>query len=426
MTDLEQLRERCADAGYQTEFLPAFDDRRGARLIFWYGQDDAQSGRVVVREEHARILLDTKFDDYRPLGDFEAIWSHTGGAIECVLNAGNINLPPAYRLDAIARRLGIVTDWEEFPSTSAIIPVPVPNERYRVSLQLSSTEFLVLRGLFRRHVTVNIDRQPRLPVLRIDGLSSPSEAEAEDLLERVGNAVLFQIDLKTEVPLFLSRRQEFVASVRRSEDIPPLTVQAFEYDSEPMALYWYARTAFQIPLLGFLGFYQVLEFYFPSFSAERAQTAVRNVLKDPRFDPNNDAHVTRLLACVRPNVSGRGYGDERAQIQATVQACVTPQQMREFIESDERLLKFYSRQTKHKVPIVDVRIPVDSDGDLRPQVAQRIYAIRNRIVHTKAGEDAGEVLLPFSREARLLWYDLQLVEFVARQALITTSRPLRL
>jgi hypothetical protein len=428
MSDLEQIRERCIAAGYHAEIRNVdTDDPRRRQVAFWYGDGDSESGRVIVPAEAAPVLLGTKFDDYRPLGDFEAIWSHALGTIECALNAGNLSLPPAYRLEAIARRLGQPGDFDEMLAAPVKVTVPLLNDRYRVSLQLSSVEFGALRGLFRRQGTVRFEQQLYLPVLRLEGLAGVSEAEAEDILERVGNAVLFQVDLKTDVPLFLARRRELLSTPSRvARERLALAPQAFQYDAEPMALYWYARTAFQIPLLGFLGFYQVVEFYFPSFSSERAQVAVRNILKDPRFDCNNDSHITRLLSAVRPSVSGRGYGDERAQLQATVQACVTPQQMREFMESSDQIVKFYSRQQK-KMPIVDVRVPIDSeDADLRPQVALRIYAIRNRIVHTKAGDEAGEVLLPFSREVRLLRYDLQLMEFIARQTLITTSRPLQI
>lgn len=59
-------------------------------------------------------------------------------------------------------------------------------------------------------------------------------------------------------------------------------------------------------------------------------------------------------------------------------------------------------------------------------MSQRIYEIRCRIVHTKAGEHDVDLLLPFSAEARILAFDLELLEFIVRTALIAGSRPLRL
>ena len=63
--------------------------------------------------------------------------------------------------------------------------------------------------------------------------------------------------------------------------------------------------------------------------------------------------------------------------------------------------------------------------DHRGAVAKRIYAIRNRIVHTKGGFEEREPLLPFDPETRYLRHDIELVEFLARKVLVASSRPLR-
>ena len=50
-----------------------------------------------------------------------------------------------------------------------------------------------------------------------------------------------------------------------------------------------------------------------------------------------------------------------------------------------------------------------------------MYEIRCRIVHTK-DEDELDLLLPFSPEIKKIKYDLELIEFLARQAIIAGGR----
>ena len=64
-----------------------------------------------------------------------------------------------------------------------------------------------------------------------------------------------------------------------------------------------------------------------------------------------------------------------------------------------------------------------STADLRGDVAERIYNIRCKIVHTKtdARDSDVELLLPFSKEAEQLVFDIELAQYLAQQVLIAAS-----
>ena len=100
--------------------------------------------------------------------------------------------------------------------------------------------------------------------------------------------------------------------------------------------------------------------------------------------------------------------------------------MRAFLTAtDERKEKFSSKAkglTEHKISINN------PSADLRNEIADRIYDIRCKIVHTKSGTDEGdiELLLPFSNEAEQLYFDIDLVQYVAQQVLIAASSPLKM
>ncbi len=70
----------------------------------------------------------------------------------------------------------------------------------------------------------------------------------------------------------------------------------------------------------------------------------------------------------------------------------------------------------------------DNKADIRNNVADRIYDIRCKIVHTKSGDKQGEVelLLPYSKEAESLYYDIGLMKYITRKVLIAASSTLNI
>ncbi len=59
------------------------------------------------------------------------------------------------------------------------------------------------------------------------------------------------------------------------------------------------------------------------------------------------------------------------------------------------------------------RLPVkEKAADHREAVGKRIYAIRNRIVHTKAGSEDEDPLFPFDPEVAYLGHDIDLIVFL--------------
>lgn len=173
-----------------------------------------------------------------------------------------------------------------------------------------------------------------------------------------------------------------------------------------------------MPLLQFLAFYQCIEFYFPTFSKAEARRKIGLLLKDPTFRADRDSDVARLLSAISISRSG-GMGDERSQLRATISECLNPEELRAFFIEDKDRLEFFSGKQKagiHKIPLAN------EATDLRDDVADRIYNISCRIVHTKdSDQHGGAMILPFSEEADILIYGIELAQFVSRKVLIATS-----
>ncbi|MGW4469727.1 hypothetical protein ACWENQ_08645 [Nonomuraea sp. NPDC004354] len=263
--------------------------------------------------------------------------------------------------------------------------------------------------------------------LKIDGLPTSRHDEACDILSRVAGAIFFELDLKYGISLNI-RRARLTAHLhgRRRRAIPsnetPCTPEN-QYLERPLSLYWYARSAYGMPLLEFLAFYQVLEYHFPTYSHREALERVRNELRDPRFKREDDRHVAKLITLA--SQFSQGYGKEREQLKATIRACVTVDQLREFFNEDPKRLDHF--ESKYISDVTLINLDEKNKVDLRDQVADRIYDLRCRIVHSKddAGARYSEMLLPFSEEADYLGPDIDLVHLLAQKVLIASSSTLR-
>jgi hypothetical protein len=182
-----------------------------------------------------------------------------------------------------------------------------------------------------------------------------------------------------------------------------------------------------MPLLQYLAFYQCIEFFFPQFARQEAIAKVKNVLKDPTFDPNKDSCVNLI---VNATLEGRRglLIEERKQLFATLKHCVDSGALADFLRATDARKQYYDRDYKRiSDKKIDLRDASD-DTNLLAQTTDRIYDIRCKVVHTK-NLDAGEgeeMILPFSKEADLLADDVDLIKFLARKVLTASGTSLRL
>jgi hypothetical protein len=401
---LAQLESRCKDASIKVEQLEGFQGQKYVRVHFPAGRQTEQV--AFFGTEGIRELLSIPFEKYVFIAGYDALCCYEDEVIEAGITGGTVNLLRRIygsRLDSIGGN-------QDFPP----LEIPNPGRREKLVLGSATNPFDILIG-----------RMSSRPSLRIEGLSVSRQDQAIETLERIANSFFFQLDLLRNIPLTLRRRRTlrtvYGKEPRASQE---LEFPKSDYDRDPISLYWYGRGARGMPLLQFLAYYQTIEYYFPAYSQAEARRKIRNILKNPAFRPERDTDVAKILVAAQAN--GLGYGDERSQLRATLNECIEPGALRVFLtESEERAKYFSSKTDKLTDQKIQVRNP---DADLRNDVADRIYDIRCKIVHTKSGGREGEVelLLPFSKEAELLYADIELIQFVAREILISASTSLRL
>jgi len=207
---------------------------------------------------------------------------------------------------------------------------------------------------------------------------------------------------------------------RRQETELDKSFPLYEYDSEPMSLYWYAKSATEMPLLQFLALYQILEFYYPIFSQREAHQKIKNLIKDPRFSPNKDSDISKILSSIKQNKNQLGFGSELDQLKATLTHCIANEGILEIMQSDEEAMEYFADKKCKK--LATKTINASNLSSLISDSAERIYEIRCRIVHTKVSEKNYKLLLPSSPELKFMSFEIAILEQIVKKVLIASSR----
>ncbi len=370
------------------------------------------------------ILLKSDFEHFKFLENYEAIWSPKFNVIECELtHVHRFAGPRGYLIRKLARIFDAdLTEEDENPR----FDFEQSDAGIKVSIGTPSTEYAILFVLKER--IRRIEFAKRKITIRIENISISKHDQARKILEKIGNSILFKLDISTNIGLKLSedvkiRRKIFIRNRILFE--VDKSLPNYEYDKEPISLYWYAKSAREMPLLQFLAYYQILEFYFPIFSQNEAHQQIKNLIKDPRFNPNKDSDITKILSTVTTNKHQIGFGSELEQLKATIKNCVTNSDLKEMIEIDDNFVDFLKSKNSKKISSKKINI-MNPNCDFISDCSERIYDIRCRVVHTKSSEKNYDLLLPSSPEIKFLHFDISILEMIVIKVLVCTSRSLKI
>jgi hypothetical protein len=435
--EIVAVSERAQKAEWDVQWAPDPSGDELPTLYIWIpnGRDKRRLGIGLTR---AKRILAVPFEQYRLLGDYLAVNNSSASYIEVairssartfgaynILDVPGIEIIERAATDSAADEDGEAADETVEPTTEreaihagARWRLRMEDNRHRCSIEFSEASGAFLALVSDPAIRLVRERRPP-PTLKIYGINASSHDEALRRLEDIAGAIFFDLDLRYGIQLELGRYRAR-PSVRFHKAEPFTRVPSFprlRYPPEALSLYWYGRSESGMPLLQFLAYYQVLEFFFPMHFRQHLLRRLRQELTDPRFDVTDDAHLARLLTTA---ISGGrvGYGSEREQLKATINGCVDESTLRDFLREDPELLHVLAdkKTIKHVPAVVDD----GHHGNLIDQVSERIYAIRNRVVHAKGdgSETAVDLLLPGSPEAAALAADVSVLKFLAQKAIV--------
>lgn len=377
---------------------------------------------MVCREAEIDYALATNFEKYNFIQQYEAIWSKDEQTIEAEVTSQNNFYGRLHKF------LNKNENLENDDNDNIPDYLTLTNFKgLEVTIRKCSPVFSFLttsreRGLRRFNM-------PKITI-QIKNTAKTTHDSAKELLEKISNSMFFQIDLAFELPIHLqSQRESFIERFNKRnrknkliDENAIISEPKYEYDTEPITLYWNAKETSSIPIFQFLAYYQTVEYYFPIYSNFDAKQKIQNIIKDPRFNANKDSDITKIINSIKSN-STKSFGNEKEQLKSTIAYSLTNHDLKDFFSADETRFNFYAENKGKNLCAQKISIKAENI-DLISEVTERIYQIRCRIVHSKLSDSDEKILLPYSSEVKLLNYDIDLVEFIARKVLINSSRPL--
>lgn len=260
-----------------------------------------------------------------------------------------------------------------------------------------------------------IERGPRdysLKVLFDASMDEENVAEASlDIVSRM----IFELDIRNGISLILSPRERVRVSFDAPSEVPRIRFPKVKVPREVAALFSFASETLDNPPYVFLSYYQVLEHFLPMAHRRDALKVLKRELRDPFFDENKDSNLVKLMNSIERT---KQVGEED-QLKVLLRDFVRADKITEFFESVD-LKHFGNKGPISGVPEVTTHPKSDP---LPTQVAKRVYALRNRIVHAKDDPkyDSIPVLLPRSAEANSLKPDVALARLLATEVLISSQ-----
>ncbi|MFE2758496.1 hypothetical protein [Streptomyces halstedii] len=277
-----------------------------------------------------------------------------------------------------------------------------------------STGTPLVEFLYSIHVVPRM-RRSRTHSVKVFGNSHEGKSLEFEKARELVDRLLFELDAAHGVHITTMPRVRRLIRLpaSRTPNPPEVRFPKVRVPREVSALFSFAGEAADNPPFMFLAYYQALEYYLPHAASRGGLKAIRRELRALTFDDKSDASVLRVLNCIERNRSA----NEEDQLKTLVSECVREDVLHEFIASPENLKHFSKGGAKLSIPFINLK---STSETLAIQVAKRIYALRNRIVHAKDDPKYAEssVLLPRSKEAGLLDKDIQLARLLAIEAVI--------
>jgi hypothetical protein len=251
----------------------------------------------------------------------------------------------------------------------------------------------------------------------------PMEAdELEDEAERLVSSLIYELDVRNNVKIFTVQwpiDSDFRRLRRRTQKLQSVRFPETEIEPAVSVLFGFAGRATENPPLAFLSYYQILESFYPMASRRSGIRELGLALADQRFNRHDKKHLMSILA-IGENAAN---ATESEQLRTVLAEFVRPQVLVDFF-SPGLWGKHFSKQG----PIKGIADSINLDNKQTPlakQVADRVYRIRNRIVHAKDDPKYADVpaLLPQSHEAESLWPDIELVHLLSYEVILAMQTP---
>lgn len=187
------------------------------------------------------------------------------------------------------------------------------------------------------------------------------------------------------------------------------------FNSDIISFYQLGMSS-DIPVLQFLAFYQVMEYFFVTVSNEQLYNKLSLQLKDPKFNTTH-RYLNRLIQEV---LEHRSITDETEMLKSVLSKFIDEAELIKFIQAYEDYLgeRLYTKKRDVFGEEVEVKL---ATGHVIGNVSKTIKAVRNALVHSSDYYGRSARHIPFSKSTEIVKREIPLVRFLAERIIIASA-----
>jgi hypothetical protein len=321
-------------------------------------------------------------------------------ALEDSAHGRGVILSPASTLFALAQ-----LDAEEMPVDLRRI-IHMSRMRIRNRSNGEDDQGVPFNAIFGRILTVKVATSPE-----------DSFARSCRRLQAIAEASLFHVTYCQGIGFSLSlswERAYYRLGLRRDAVVQfPLRT----YTSELLAYYHLAFGSDSL-ILAYLALYKVLEYFFTSSSDKVLHQKITEKLIEPDFSHAKPNKLQELAKVIRQHDTKL---DERRLLRTVLEHYFDADELREWVTAFDADNEAYLTSERD---VFAERLRIDvSDDQVFSTVANRIYHIRNALVHHKEGEVSR--FIPFSGQEAILYREIPLLIYLSEQVIMKTGKDIQ-
>lgn len=321
----------------------------------------------------------------------------------------------------------------------------VSEHNYEFSVSKASSQYIIaLMCFFSTHSDINF----ALPQIRFTMIQEDVIKSLEELVDffRILTAKIVT-PVECSLSVFKKMLQSYLFNISYSSNIVFTIVdlseerqplrrnvrrggQLFPYKSYNLELikYYYQGVSTDIPFTQYLAFYHVAEFFFQTISEQEAFQEIESFITRPSFSPHRKEDIRQFYNKIKKKIRDQredGVWDERMGLLLCLKKYITDiEELKKSISAIDPSAIDYYRNNNTSFADEGKIINFDdiSDG-IYATIRNRIYSVRNAIVHSKEGEKLRYE--PFKHDKELS-KEIPLIRAVAEEIIINSAKPMEI
>ena len=266
----------------------------------------------------------------------------------------------------------------------------------------------------------------RFQTIQVRGIDGQSIKEALESSTGIIESCLFNLSYINRIALWPaeiwppSRRNRVLNKRNKMQRNLPLPKALYKADL--VRFYQLAQSSDGFPVLQFIAYYQILEYFFVTVSDEKLYEQLFRHINDPKFN-NNRQNYDRLIQEV---LNHRQETDEKQMLKNVLLKFMNIADLKDFIRQfdesyeQEKGEKRFNKKREIFGEMVKLS-PESPDDNFLGDIVQRVKVVRNALVHSSDRYSRNERHIPFSESTEVVSEEIPLVRFLAEKVIIATA-----